>query len=261
MGDDAKLYMEMQELEFCNWVERLYGKCDGFEECGNKTEFSRYFFVDYENVNREGLNGIKNLSREDCVRIYYSDSAETLTFGLHRRINASKAYFEYIKVQIPIKNAVDCQILFDVRDLAKEHRNTEYYIVSKDSDYDKAIEEFNEHNIKVKKVLEVCKIDEPVQKEQVKKTEKNQVDKDKVQAKKSNTKVEDDKRESQVRSFFGQNLKKKVYVEHKEEIIAAILNSKSKQQVNNNLVKIYKNKTASEIYKKIKTLIKDLPGR
>lgn len=75
---------------------------------GDDAGFIRYFFVDYENVNRGGLNGIVKLSGEDCVRIYYSETAETLTFGLHRRIIASRAHFDYIKVQMPIKNAVDC---------------------------------------------------------------------------------------------------------------------------------------------------------
>lgn len=40
----------------------------------------RYFLVDYENVNRDGLNGVTKLSEEDCVRIYYSESAQTMTF-------------------------------------------------------------------------------------------------------------------------------------------------------------------------------------
>ena len=34
MGDAAELYMEMQESGFCDWVERLYGKCDSFELIG-----------------------------------------------------------------------------------------------------------------------------------------------------------------------------------------------------------------------------------
>lgn len=201
MGDDAKLYIEMQEPGFWNWVERCNGKYDGeddgIKEYKEKIEFKRYFLVDYENVNREGLNGITKLSSEDCVRVYYSDSAETITFRLHRRINASKAHFDYIKVEIPIKNAVDCQILFDIRDLAKENKNAEYFIVSKDTDFDKAIDVFNAHNLKVKKVLEICKRDETAKKEQSKKVEQKQPTK--AESKKVTTKTGKDKREAQVR--------------------------------------------------------------
>ena len=74
-----------------------------------------------------------------------------MTFGLHRRINASKAHFDYIKVQIPIKNAVDCQILFDIRDFAKQNRIAKYYIISKDSDFDQAVKSFASNKIKVQK--------------------------------------------------------------------------------------------------------------
>lgn len=56
------------------------------DDSDKKEIYKRYFFVDYENVNRDGMNGIVKLSDKDCVRVYYSDAAETLTFGLHRRI-------------------------------------------------------------------------------------------------------------------------------------------------------------------------------
>lgn len=70
------------------------------------------------------------------------------------------------------------------------------------------------------------------------------------------------KRESQVRSFFGQHFKKKIYVEHKEEIVSIILNGKTKQQINNGLLKIYSDgNVVSHIYQTIQPLIKDLPGK
>jgi len=69
------------------------------------------------------------------------------------------------------------------------------------------------------------------------------------------------KRESQVRSFFDQNFKEEKYVEHKEEIIQIILNAENKQQVNNNLTRLYSGTDVSYIYKTVKPLIKDLPGR
>lgn len=70
------------------------------------------------------------------------------------------------------------------------------------------------------------------------------------------------KRESQVRSFFGQHFKKKIYVDHKEEIIQVIINAKTKQQVNNGLLKIYSDgNVVSHIYKIVQPLIIDLPGK
>lgn len=72
---------------------------------------------------------------------------------------------------------------------------------------------------------------------------------------------QDSKKEAQVRSFFGIHFKKKIYKDCKEDIIGAIVSGKTKQQVHNNLMKIYTDKnTVSHIYKTIKPLIKDLPG-
>ncbi len=255
MGDDAELYMDMQEPGFWDGLERYNDKYDDFDIYEEEIEYARYFFVDYENVNRDGLNGITKLSEKDCVRIYYSDAAETLTFGLHRRINSSRAYFDYIKVQMPIKNAVDCRILFDVQDIAKENRNAEFYIVSKDTDFDKAIEEFNVHNLKVKKVLQVCKCDKPVKKEQAKKT------KSKSTTKKTSTQNENENREAQIRSFLGQHFKENEYIEHKEDIIQTVLNGKTRQQINTKLMKFYPSETVGKIYKKLQPLIKGLPGK
>ena len=250
MGDDAELYMEMQEPGFWDWVESLNSKYSADEDEVLEKEYKRYFFVDYENVNRDGLNGITKLTETDCVRIYYSNAAETLTFGLHRRINASKAHFDYIKVQIPIKNAVDCQILFDIRDFAKEQRKAEYYIVSKDSDFDQAVETFKANQFKVKKVVEICQL-----------AGKQKSASNSSNIKNINVLSDKDRQETQIRSFFEEHFKEKEYTAKKEEIVQLLLESKNRQQINNGLLKIFRNNKVGAIYKRLKPLIKDLPGR
>ena len=76
----------------------------------------------------------------------------------------------------------------------------------------------------------------------------------------SNSKVA--KREAQIRSFFGQHFKKKVYVDKKEEIINIILKAKTRQQVNNALLKLYSDgNIVKHIYQKVQPLIKELPGK
>lgn len=67
------------------------------------------------------------------------------------------------------------------------------------------------------------------------------------------------KKESQVRSFFERNFRKKLYVDHKEEMIGIILNAKTKQQINNELMKLYADgNVVKHIYQGIQPLIKDL---
>ncbi|MCM1145718.1 MAG: PIN domain-containing protein [Blautia sp.] len=69
------------------------------------------------------------------------------------------------------------------------------------------------------------------------------------------------KRESTVRSFFGQHFRKKIYVDRKEDIISIILNAQTRQQVNNGLLKLYSDgNVVKHIYQTVQPLIKDLPG-
>lgn len=70
------------------------------------------------------------------------------------------------------------------------------------------------------------------------------------------------KRESQIRSFFGQHLKKELYTDNKEEIIHIIASAKSRQQINNELMKLYADgNVVKHIHQIIKPLTKDLPGQ
>lgn len=70
------------------------------------------------------------------------------------------------------------------------------------------------------------------------------------------------KRESQVRSFFGQHFKKKIYIDNKEEIIGIIVNAKSKQQINIKLLKLFADgNVVKHIFQTIQPLIKELPGK
>ncbi len=73
--------------------------------------------------------------------------------------------------------------------------------------------------------------------------------------------ISKEKREAQVRSFFGRHFKKQMYVEKREEIIQTVLTSKTKLQVNNNLMKHFPSKEVSIIYQRLEPLIKDLPGK
>ena len=74
-------------------------------------------------------------------------------------------------------------------------------------------------------------------------------------------KKQSDKREAQVRSFFGKHFKAEKYKQKKEQIIQAVLTSKTKQQVNRALQKIFPNGEVSVIYKRLAPLLESLPGQ
>jgi len=69
------------------------------------------------------------------------------------------------------------------------------------------------------------------------------------------------KREAQIRSFFGRHFKEKICIEKKEEIILSVLEAKTKQQVNNHLMKFFKSEEVKIIYQRLQPLLKNMPGK
>lgn len=82
-----------------------------------------------------------------------------------------------------------------------------------------------------------------------------------VKKNQSSMNVSKEKREAQVRSFFGRHFKDQIYLNKKEEIVQSVLKSKTKLQVNNNLMKHFTSQEVSTIYQRLQPLIKDLPGK
>lgn len=74
-------------------------------------------------------------------------------------------------------------------------------------------------------------------------------------------KLQKSKWELKIRSFFGQHIKEQKYKDKKEEIIKIVLEAKSKSEVNNKLMNMFRDEELKLLYKELKPLIKDLPGK
>lgn len=98
----------------------------------------RYFFVDYENVNNNGLKGIESLKKNDKVFILYSENANTLKIDTVKKVRESKALIEFIDIQCLGTNALDFQLCVLLGEQIGKFRGKklELYIVSKDHGYD-----------------------------------------------------------------------------------------------------------------------------
>lgn len=68
-------------------------------------------------------------------------------------------------------------------------------------------------------------------------------------------------RELEIRSFFGRHFKEQKYKAKKEEIIKIVLEAKSKSEVNNKLMNIFKDEELKYLYRELRPLIKDLSGK
>lgn len=183
------------------------------------------YFIDYENVHVDGLKGVAKLSDEDLVCIFYSERANTLTFGLHRRLIESKAKIEYIKVSTGTPNSLDFQLTSILGyKIAKEEKQ-EYVIVSKDKGFDSTVEFWKKAKVEISRVENIT------------------------------TDVQNSKSEllKEITSLIGNDNEK-----YSLNIYKALRERKSKEGVHNYLMKeLHDNKKVTELYKKIKPLLKE----
>ena len=196
-----------------------------------------YFLVDYENVNVSGLNGITSLTENDSVIVFYSENADTLTFGIHRRLNESKAEIKFQKVLVKEKNARDFQLCsylgFLIRDtMTEENLNNNYFVVSNDKSYLALIDYWKKFKIDLQVVSNLSK-------NEIKKTEIKLPQKIELA--------------SELETELSKILTDKNEI---AEVVKIINNSKTKVEINNNIGKNFSSKQG-EIYKAIKNFIAD----
>ena len=203
-----------------------------------------YFLIDYENVNVAGLKGIDKLTAEDTVIIFYSENANTLTFGMHKKINESNAEIQFQKVAVNEKNALDFQLCsylgFLIRDTMIDDTNGKnfYYIVSNDNGYSVLPKYWKKFNANVQLVSNLAKneviITAPTQENKIVATSPP-------------------KKASELEIALTKILK----TADVAEIAKNINNYKSKTAVNNYLCKKFNSQKGGEIYRAIKNFISD----
>ena len=144
-----------------------------------------------------------------------------------------------------VKNALDVLILQDLEATMKTDKSSDYYIVSKDNDFDGFIDEKLKKKYKIKRIFEVCQAS----------TSKDT----NARQKKTDIEAASKKKEQVIRSHIGRYLKE--YNKWKEDIVEAYMESSSRQELNNRLQQTFENEAVSEILSALKNIIKDMPGR
>lgn len=185
-----------------------------------------YYLVDYENVNKDGMNGISKLKETDTVCIFYSENADTLTFSLHKRINESKAQVSFVKVEARSKNALDFQLSTHLGYTIAGDKNDSYFIVSKDNGFGAVCAYWQKRGVEVSIVADLSGL---------------------------NLKKESEMLQADVSRIISDQTKV-------ETVVAFIQKYKTKQGINNALCKEYGTNAGGEIYKNIKPLIKNKKG-
>lgn len=184
------------------------------------------FLIDYENVSSSGLDGLEHLTTDDAVFIFYSENADRLTFDAHRRLMASMARVHYFKAESGSKNALDFQLASYLGYLIHENRSAAYHIISKDAGFDSVIKFWGRQGVSVQRLSNL-----DVETSHLMQTELKQILTDLLD-------------EQEVRC-----------------VLEMIQKYKTKQGLNNALMKQFDNKKTSEIYRVIKPYIANKKGQ
>ena len=97
----------------------------------------RIFYVDFENVQSLGLNGVDKLTSDDKLVILYSAHADTMKIEVVRQLQSTAAEVEFIEAEAGTPNALDFQLVAIL--FMDINVSDEIYIVSRDTGFDVAI--------------------------------------------------------------------------------------------------------------------------
>lgn len=194
-----------------------------------------YYLVDFENVKKDGLDGIHKLEKEDRVCILYSKNADSITFEQHKKIMESKADIELCKVDVGSKNALDFQLATQLGFLIANKTADSYYIVSKDKGFEILSGYWKNRGISVTLIADITGRSHDHEVQELK-----------------------EKLQEILADIIKENDDVTV-----EEVLKTIQQYKTKQGIMNALMKKYPsadNKKSSRIYKAIKPLLSDKKG-
>lgn len=117
------------------------------------------YLVDFENVRSDDLIGVSRLEAEDRVILFYSEKADKISIGLHRRIMESKAVFEYRKADVGAKDALDFQLVTYLGYLIAANSSERYCLVSNDHGFDYAANFWRKQKYDVRLMSSIAPLD------------------------------------------------------------------------------------------------------
>lgn len=207
----------------------------------------KVYLIDYENVNEAGIKGIKDLTAEDQVHIFYSDRIKTIPFERSIDMVESKAKIEFFQIHKLGKNYLDFQLSMHLGYLFGKGINASYFVVSKDTGFDSIVDFGKSRNMDISR----CESIEDSQKENIIVKHVNAiVDKPRVLQKVK-------------RDELPEAIRKKIRLAVKADqllpsgysaIYRAMVESKDKVALNNFLVKVFKGPKGGQVYGHIKEI-------
>ena len=190
--------------------------------------------VDYENVNEKGLTGLEKLKQTDRLILFYNNNSK---ISIDKLISISKLNIkmDYFKVTTTAKNSLDFQLISYLGYLIANDSESNYCIISNDTGFDSAVAFWKARNVAIcrKGNIQNCK----------------QTNTEQVPSKVT---------QSDVENLFKANPLPNVNI---QQLTSFINKYKTKQGLNNALLKVYGSEKTGAINKIIKPLTKDKKGK
>ncbi len=116
------------------------------------------FLIDYENEGGRVLEGISllNLTENDEIIIFYSESSSRITMELLKELDRIPAKKLYIKVETGTRHSLDFQLVSCLGAFIYKNPLKDYYIVSKDRGYDCVCRFWKDRKVFVKRIARFC---------------------------------------------------------------------------------------------------------
>lgn len=144
-------------------VSQLYGACVFCTASAvlfyfKEDKIVACFLIDYENESERMLEGISivSLTENDEIIIFYSKRVGRISMEMHQRLEKIPAKKTYIKVETNSSNALDFQLVTYLGACIHNKPTREYYIISRDTDFDCVCKFWANYNVFVKRINQFC---------------------------------------------------------------------------------------------------------
>jgi hypothetical protein len=107
------------------------------------------YLIDYENVNKNGLNGVKKLSERDTVIIFVGNNNFDMPVETVMAIIHTPAQIRIKKMKKTADNYLDFQLATCLGGLISDSTDEEYFIISNDRDFESVIDYWKNNNASV----------------------------------------------------------------------------------------------------------------
>ena len=213
--------------------------------------------VDFENVHANGLQGITALRKQDTLYLFYNDTLK-ITIDTHRSIEKVECEKIYQKVTTKTPNAADFLLVTILGDLIGNNSERSYAVISNDTGFDVVVKYWKSKNVDIVKCSTIKEAKASAADVEVNKAEEISEPVGDTADDAADTE-EQESIEEKVNELFESAGRE---IGEDTALVARYIEKyKTKQGLNNALVKEFGTSTTAEINKIIKPLIKDKKGR